>query len=233
MDEVIKNNETSEDDIISKEKAHATHMSIKKSESDVTIFDPRGVDDYMRTYPELRTIEEFNNISIAELKFVWWYSNPTSPLVKKYFNPAQRSNHAYGKVWDYSIEGRDNVRFNNFTNLRFTEPIRLAIERMAKIDYTARYRAKVVADKTFRDYEEMSKLTPEDFRINGKTLEDGTIVGGEIDYMKFANVKKLVLMSMPELIKVKEQGFGVVTGKGKKNANETGDMFDEFLEEHG
>jgi hypothetical protein len=231
---MVEEEELKQEDIVDAEKAKATYTHIDKSEADVTIFDPRGVSDYLRTYPELRNIPEFVNIRIDELKFVWWYANPTSPLVKglngngipkygKDTNPANRANHAYVKVWGTSIEGRDEVRFNNFTSLRFTEPVRLAIEVMSKLDYTARYRAKKIADDVFTKYESLSKLDPENFRDGG---ENGTI-----DYVKYANVLKLVSSAMADLIRIKEHGFGVVEKGKKKPENESNEMFNEFLDE--
>ena len=229
---MVEDEEVKENEIVDSAKAKSTYTRIEKSDSDVTIFDPRGVSDYLRTYPELRNIPEFVNISVAELKFVWWYANPTSPLVKglagnnipnygRDNNPANRANHAYSKVWGTSIEGRDEVRFANFTSLRFTEPVRLAIEVMSKLDYTARYRAKQIADSIFTKYESLSELSPTDFKDEK----------GLTDYVKYANVLKLVSSAMADLIRIKEHGFGVMEKGKKKPENDSNEMFNEFLEE--
>lgn len=211
-----------ESEIVNKTKAVATYTHIDASDEDITIFDPRGVSDYLRTYPELRTIPEFTNISVGELKFVWWYANPTSPLVKKEHNPANRSNKAYCKVWTPVQGDRDEVRFTNFSALRFTEPVRMAIEMMSKLDYTTRYRAKQIVDKTFKKYEELSDLTPSNFADEK----------GVPDYVKYANVLKMVVTSMSDLIRIKEQGFGIVDKNKKKSEDEGGGgVMNEFLEE--
>ena len=54
---MVEEEELKQEDIVDAEKAKATYTHIDKSESDVTIFDPRGVSDYLRTYPELRNID--------------------------------------------------------------------------------------------------------------------------------------------------------------------------------
>jgi len=219
---VEEEEKTKQEDIVDSAKAKSTYTHVYPSKEDVTIFDPRNVSDYLRTYPELKTIPEFVNISISELKFVWWYANPTSPLVKThYWNPALRANKAYCNVWDYHTKSRDEIRYSNFCSLRFSEPVRLAIEVMSKMDYNTRYRARQIVDSTFKKYEELSNLTASNFAD----------ASGIPDYVKYANVLKMVITAMPDLIKIKEQGFGIVEKSKKKSESESGEMYNEFLEE--
>ena len=51
----------------------------------IALFDPRGIptSDYKQRYPELGRIDEYRPLSSNELVFVWWFANPTSPLMKK------------------------------------------------------------------------------------------------------------------------------------------------------
>lgn len=205
--------------------------TVDTSAENITIFDPRGVSDYLRTYPELKNIPEFMNITIAELKFCWWFANPTSPLVRGVYNnkmrydkdtnPKNRANHAYSKVWTIDPKEKDEARFNNYVALRFPEPIKLAIEIMSKLDYTARYRAKKIADSIFTKYESLSELAPDSFKDEK----------GLVDYVKYANVLKLVSSAMSDLIRIKEHGFGVVDKAKKKGETENDAVFNEFLEE--
>lgn len=173
-------------------------------EVEITIFDPRGipVDKYKQAYPELNRIIEFQNLTPKQLRFVWWYSNPTSPLVLNESIAFKRATRAYYKVWGDAVNDQKNR--DALCSLRFADNLRVAVEKMATFDVSTRHKANLIADKIFSDCEKIANLTPEDF---GEITESGSY--NNIDYVKFLSTKSLALKMLPELLKTKEEGFSV------------------------
>ena len=181
-------------------------------ESEITIFDPRGIPKgkYKQSYPELNRHIEFQNRNESQMRFVWWFANPTSPLVLNESYVVRRSARAYYKVWGL---GHSDVKLRRaMCEMRFGEDVKIAVEKMATFDVNSRYRANKIVDKTFEDIEIISKLTKEDF------ADDKDVV----DYTKFLTAKKMALAILPELLKIKEEGFSIKEKKKKGGEEENG-----------
>ena len=189
-------------------------------ESEITIFDPRGihVDKYKQKYPELNRYIEFQNVTNIQLRFAWWFSNPTSPLVINDNNGMRRAARAYQKVWGNTAN--DTKNRDALCSLRFADNLKVAVEKMATFDVGTRERANSMVERMFANCEKISKLNPDDFVDDKK----------QVDYVKFLSANSMSLKMLPELLRVKEEGFAIKEKKGKLIEEDDGQMnITEFL----
>jgi hypothetical protein len=193
--------------------------------SDITIFDPRNIRKgytYVKEYPEMSRIIEFQNIQNLDLIFIWWYSNPTSPLVLNFQIPVIRASKAYYKT--FGRNHTDGKKKLNFCRAVFPEGIKMAIEKMVTFDVDARGRAKIMINKIFTDYEKI---------INTIELSEFKTAQGEIDYNKYVGVRKMIVAEIYDLIRIKEEGFGIKAKNKKEKDEEEGGqrLISSFLKE--
>jgi len=122
----------------------------------ITLFDPRNTNNYIRTYPELLAIDEFKVISSERLlRFVWYYSNPTSPIIElpTYLRVEQALESAYG----------DNSNINekqyfSFMELNFPSSLISAMIRMEKFRVNERVRAYRLALNIKKNFLDNTKM---------------------------------------------------------------------------
>ena len=172
----------------------------EKIDDRVTIFDPRGVKDYLSSYPELKTINEFKKLTIPQLKFVWWVANPTSELVDKDSNNYRKDMQKRIEIaLDITLPTMILLEKQKWIMGRFPDRIRVAINRMESINVEMRTEAKMMIEKMWK---------------NCKEIVDGGIdffkdKDGNFEPQKMATTQKIIKNELVSLIKFKEEGFGV------------------------
>lgn len=176
-------------------------------EKRMVLFGPKNGRDLKRQYPELNNVPEFDKLNISELLFVWWFSNPTSPLVTDDNLPEkQRAGFAYEEAF---ANKNEDVR-NEYLSLNFPDRIRLAIDVMRKFNPTVRIRARMIVEKILSKYEKMVDVEMDEFKTIDKDGNEEINWTGRNNYVSSA---AKISETLPRLIEQVEQGFGVTESK--------------------
>lgn len=147
-------------------------------------------------YPELGTMAEFSNLPERELRFVWFYANPSSPYFKVK-DKKERLYLAYGESYGEVREGHKKTILAGI----FTPEVSDAIDRMQRFSVSDRGRAKRMVDQVFENFEHI--ITEVDISV---------LVSSPELMAKYTDVALKISDALPDLIKKKEEGFGI---KGK------------------
>lgn len=158
-------------------------------EMEYSLFRPSKI-AMLREYPELRTFDEFKELSNDDLNFVWWIANATSEL-SNITDLKERRKQAYIKVW-----GKENTDQILYLEGRYSEKVRAAIERMKNFNPSVRMRAKMMLYKTMNDFEGIINV-------------DITTITDPDELKKHTDVRTKVLGALPDIIRQLEQGFGI------------------------
>jgi hypothetical protein len=173
------------------------------------LFGPKNEKDLKRQYPELGNVAEFQKLTIGELLFVWWYSNPTSPLVTdNNVSDKIRVGYAYEEAFK---SHPDEDRKKNYFSLNFPDRIRLAIDKMKSFNPSARIRSRMIVEKILENFELMVNVDIDDF----VTIDEKTNAR-EINFTarnNYVNSCSKISETLPQLIEQVEQGFGVTESK--------------------
>jgi hypothetical protein len=145
-------------------------------------------------YPELRDIPEFNGLNDTELLLVWYIKNRTSPYYKQ--THKSKIDQVVPILYPNGIPEKEK---SAMISGNFPEKIRIAMERMERFNPSARMMGKLMVDATFDHYFKIIKeaTTSDDPEINSKMVS------------LFAKIRT----EIPLIIKMKEEGFGVVVSK--------------------
>lgn len=186
------------------------------------IFDPRGIkpEEYKIKYPELKRVKELDALPIKTLIFVWWYANPTSPIVNK--DKDKRVIEALNKSgWSPGKKEREDIEA-----LRFPENIALAVDKMSAIDPGARYKAYRMVHSIFKEFNDIIETGVEGFVV--KTIEGKGENREEVetvDRFRYVQTASKIAETLPSLIKAAEEGFGIKI-KGEDDEDIDGTNFD-------
>lgn len=164
------------------------------------LFDPTGIksQDYKATYPELEKTAEFEPLTGAELMFVWYYANATSPFIEM---------KEEGRVIEaLSSSGFKPIDKEKFLDIQFGERLEDAIIKMRSFIPGARYFGWKSIKNTYQNYLEILDKKAEEFV---KTTGSGENVVTEIDYGTYANISTKLSAALPGLVAQLEEGFGV------------------------
>lgn len=179
------------------------------------MFGPTNEKDLRRQYPELLSIEEFKKLSVSELLFVWWYANPTSPLVRdENIADKFRAVEAFKKAFKKNL---DEQRKTDYYSLNFPDKVKLAVDRMMNYSPTARIKSKMIIEEIFDNYQKMVKVDMSEFvtvEIGDDGKESKTINwAGRNSYI---NSTAKISETLPQLIRQLEEGFGITESKGEE-----------------
>lgn len=177
-------------------------------ESKMILFGPKNGKDMKRLYPELRDIEEFEKLTDKELLFVWWYCNPTSPLITDANIPDKmRVGYAYEEA--FGADGNADRRkvYYSFT---FPNYVKLAIDRMKAFNPTVRIRSKNIVEKILQNFEKMADVNVDDFKT---TDAKGNVEINWTGRNNYVTSAAKISEALPQLIEQVEQGFGVSSDK--------------------
>ncbi len=162
-------------------------------------------------YPELKTYPEFTSLQTdADMVFVWFFSNRTSPLYR--MEPLQKKTAACIKqaYSNPSQSFRDQYMSGNFPSAVLT-----AMKRMESFSPTIRLNSKMLYEKMYKNLHTLANID-----INDVKPED------QSNYLSIINS---VVKQMPEFVKRIEENFGIEDIKlGKAASSEN--LMDDSLE---
>ena len=162
----------------------------------------RPTDQDMRIeYPELAKVPEFNALgSIQELKFVWYYSNRTSP----FFTAKKGQQTKIKACIKQAFKGRpmETADYKKYLEGNFPPKIKDAMAVMESFNPSARVRARIAIESIFNNLEASLELG-EDMM---KSMAD------DIDQKKkYIDLSIKVSESLPIIIAQLEEGYGIRT----------------------
>jgi hypothetical protein len=158
--------------------------------------------DYRTEYPELTEMEEFEELSDYELKFVWYYSCKSSPIIK--IKPADRAIAAVEAA--YPEKERFGDSYKRLRTGDFDPLMQNAIRRMSTFNPSKRNKASKMIEKILNNYESLIDIEKERLQI-----------------MEFSEKKAYIEMTktvsevLPKIIDQSERNFGVSKRKPKKD----------------
>lgn len=165
---------------------------------DVTLFLPSSKEMRLE-YPELASIEEFKMLTDKQLKFVWWFANPTSPLVddtsiSKEANERKRIALALIKSKlkdDLTIPDQEA-----YTQMYIPEQVRIAIHRMQAFTPSIRMHGKIMQEKIFENYNNIiNTVIPSNASADQKK--------------EYVDLAKVISTEIPKLIGEIEDAYGI------------------------
>ena len=165
---------------------------------DVTLFQPSSKEMRLE-YPELANIDEFKMLTDKQLKFVWWFANPTSPLVddssiSKEANERKRVALALIKSklqGDLSLPDQEA-----YAKLHIPEQVRIAIHKMQSFVPSIRMHGKIMQEKIFENY--------------NRIVNVDVPIGATNDQKKeYIDIAKIVSAEVPKLIGEIEDAYGI------------------------
>lgn len=155
-----------------------------------TVFEP-GSKEMKEEYPELNTIPEFENLSERELRFVWFFSNPTSPYNRKETRLNDRINFSLTHGFGDDLTMKDRQKY---IKLSFPPHIKMAIERMESVELNMRQKAKMILNGIILKLEEIAT------RFDGRNIDE---------QRKYVELAIKIGLQLPALVTAAETGFGI------------------------
>lgn len=171
---------------------------MKKVDKEIVyMFAPQSGRDLKRMYPELTKISEFKGLTQAQLRFVWWHSNRTSPLYHT-DNEKSRVSKAYEEAFGLTdISERDKWASGLIPDL-----IKVACRRMEQFDGEARSRAKIMVEKVMRIFEDTLDFEESDFLDSEMKLD----INKKRAYIETC---AKIADKLPDLVAQLESGYGI------------------------
>ncbi len=186
----------------------------------IRVFDPTGIkaEDYRHRYPELDRTPEFSDLLAKALIFVWWYANPTSPLVIGIPDEYERVKEAL-KVSTYNPSKTER---ENILRLQFNSTMAVAIKKMSDYDPGARFKGYKMIKTIFDHYEELISQGPAAFSTSetkgeGEKAQTTTYT----DYPRYVTTSAKIAEEIPSLLAKLEEGFGVIDISGQQKDDES------------
>jgi hypothetical protein len=191
--------------------------TVKRTFSPIKDGRPLKPEEYMMEYPELTRRDETKNMRGIELMWCWYYASNESIYVKDKKSHKDRC----GSVTDLVFKKINKNRSYEIDKIELLKDGVIprdwsrAIEFFKSRDTETRSRAKDIIDKMFDEYEKVVELGIEGFKVVDK---DGN---STIDYNKFSTTMRSIKAELDDLVKKKEEGFGVSTHFIGLNESET------------
>jgi hypothetical protein len=156
-------------------------------------------------YPELKDIPEFSTLSDGELRYVWFFSNRQSPYYSM-TDKQKKVNQCLSKSYK---EMPTTVEIKQFEKGDYPASMQVAMDRMEKFATNDRYRAKTMVDTIFDTFEAI---------ITDNSLMEALDTPQKIT--AYIDNGKKIREELPELIKMKEEGFGYKKKKGSADGKQ-------------
>lgn len=182
---------------------------------DLTLFEPTG-GDMLKDYPELKPFDEFNGLSVREVKLCWYLGSNTSPLAKAELKGLEKVEAAISAVYDDRARDFD-LTVKQMLSMNPPPKIVDGVSRFKSFTPSFRLQAKWMDEYIFhmlnglvvlgKDEEQMMKLDPDTKK-------------------KYVDLSIKVSSEMPSLIARMEGGYGVKLVK----KNKTGVVLTELSE---
>jgi len=188
----------------------------------IRVFDPTGIkaEDYRHRYPELERTPEFSDLVAKALIFVWYYANPTSPLVLGIPDDYERAKEAL-RVSTYNPSKTEK---ENILRLQFNSSMAVAIKKMSDYDPGARFKGYKMIKTIFDNYEDLISKGPSVFSTTEtKGNGDKAVTSIFTDYPRYVTTSAKIAEEIPLLLVRLEEGFGIIDISGdQKDENEDG-----------
>jgi hypothetical protein len=142
----------------------------------------------------------------------WYYGSPESPYNYKYKYEHEKKCKVITKLCFEKIYSGKSYTESTISELRYgrvPSDFNHAIEFFRKIDTGARSEAMDMINSMYDSYKDIIEKGLEGFKKDGET-----------DYQKFTSTMKLIRSELDELIKIKENGYGVSESAGEKEDDE-------------
>ena len=179
----------------------------------ITIFNPDGISsqNYRKEYPDLYNIPEFEDINDVELITVWYFANPTSPLVESVKDKRLRMQKSHFKATDgYSAERSDHYAEDYINGaLPNHDKIKSAIDRMSAMNPHVRTQASRMVEKMLSDFMDILQKDITEFKKGAD---------GDIDFNAYILVRKRVMENLDVIIQKSESGFGTKKVSDKRTS---------------
>ncbi len=195
---------------------------MKVSEKD--IFVPVINRDLRKSYPELAKIPEFKDMRSLDIKFCWYYAI--------YFSDEQ--SHKKRVLWaiEHSYRSEmDQKDVDRFIAHNFPDNIKNAIKKFESFDVSSRVTAKLTSERTLASFEKLARTDVDTVgvvKIYAGEDDSGNPIGDAIGEKRdwnqvnaYVNSIVKVNESLPELVAVVEEGFGISISKGESSAGES------------
>ncbi len=180
------------------------------------IFVPVVNRDIRKSYPELAKMDEFKSIRSLDVKFCWYfavYFADVTPLAKRV---QEAINHSYRQ--DIKADSHERMLKGDFS-----DSIKAGIKKFESFDIGSRIRAKFAAERTLDAFEKLTCTDVDTVGVvkiymdplsNGANGEEP--IGERRDWNQvnaFVNSMVKINESLPGLVSVVEQGFGISARK--------------------
>lgn len=200
---------------------------MKVSEKD--IFVPVINRDLRKSYPELAKIPEFKDMRSLDIKFCWYYAIYFSDEVSHKKRVLWAIEHSYRSEMDKKDVDR-------FIAHNFPDNIKNAIKKFESFDVSSRVTAKLTSERTLANFEKLARTDVDTvgvvkiYNLDDNETEEEAIrkgkkpVGEKRDWNQvnsYVNSMVKVNESLPGLVTVVEQGFGISISKGESSAGES------------
>lgn len=192
--------------------------NVNKQDEDKMLFPPTSGRDLREDYPELKKIKEFANLDGQDLKFVWFYANPTSPIARKHKkNKLLRVKLAMANAYGNDFEDKDPKKFREFRDHNFPNTILVAIDKMRTFSLSYRSHARVAMEKAYGNILSIAE-TPLD------KIEDIS------DKKNYTNTVKEISNVIPKILSQLESGFGIRDVENGDDEEEDDTLMNQVLE---
>ena len=184
----------------------------------IALFDPRGIptSDYKQRYPELGRIDEYRPLSSNELVFVWWFANPTSPLMKKPLSEEERAMEALHRSGLHKHLSEDKQ--HKYLAIRFPETVHAAVQRTLKFNLDIRQQANDLLIGIFENYKEL--------RDKNKFKDNE----GNLDYGAYVTSSSKAAAALPGLVKQIEEGYGITYTDGEDEVDNASSLLRTYVD---
>lgn len=168
------------------------------------LFGPKNGKTLIRSYPELEAVPEFKKLGPAELLFVWYIANLSSP-VDYGWNNSIRYTTAASLAFP-----NDPIKKEKYANQDLPEDVRVAMRKMEKYSPDARMVAKRMTQTMFHNLQKIVDVHLDQFVKIDSEGNSSVDWSGKKQYVDMCQKTSEML---PVLIKQLEEGFGITENK--------------------
>ena len=163
------------------------------NEKEIYVFKPTER-ELKEEYPELAEIEEFIELTDKELRFVWYYSNPTSPIAGK-----RKKNRLIESI-NMAFNGKiDEDLKLKLVKGKIPPYLDMAVERMKLVSASIRTQANIYLNQAFENIQKLIHIDPDILEnISPKEKKE------------YLDLMFKVQDELPRLVDKIERGFSVI-----------------------
>jgi|SRR3989304_1069396 len=178
------------------------------------LFSPIGGKDIRQTYPELKQIKEFMDLSAKEFLFAWHYvfHFTKSNIPQDRLRIVKSIVESWGETMDIKEQEK-------YKNGNYPDKVRIAISKLESYELSARLKARFNAEKTMLDYHHV---------LSNTNMDDFT---GEDKWDKMAKyiaITEKISENTPKLLKALEENFGISDSTMNKYREFNTSLLDEY-----